>query len=55
MAMLLKSEVLKRIKKDYRPSNGKVYETFIIYFGTDEDRKKIRTTKPSTAPSCASA
>jgi len=34
MAVLSKSEVLKKIRKDHRSVNRKVYETLIIYFGT---------------------
>lgn len=49
MAIKSKSEIMRGIRKSYRAVGGKAYETWEIYFGTDDRGKKIRTVKPSLA------
>jgi len=47
MAVKSKQDVLKGIRRSHRSWGGKSYETFEIYFGTDEFGKKIRTSRPT--------
>lgn len=47
MAIKSKSDIMRNIRKSYRAVGGKAYETWEIYFGTDDRGKKIRTVKPS--------
>lgn len=49
MPIRSKTEILRGIKKTYRAVSGKAYETWEIYFGTDEQGRKVRTVRPSKA------
>jgi len=49
MSFRTKSEIIKGIKKAFRTTGGKTYETWEIYFGTDENGKKVRTCRPTKA------